>query len=83
MPIYVFQAVLNPRLIAIANEVGAALLLPSIGPWRLADGHGAAGVTGLPEFIETAIAEEGYVLLNIGRGPSAPSLPIAPRANDA
>jgi hypothetical protein len=83
MPIYVFQAALNPRVIAFANEIAAALLLPSIGPWRRADGQGAAGVIGLPEFIETAIAQEGYILLNVGRGPPAPSLPIVRRANDA
>lgn len=86
MPIYVFEDMISPRVIALANERGAADFLPRLGPWRQADGHGADGVTGLPEFLRTAIEERGYVLLNVGRDVTFPApatiLPFTRRTGD-
>jgi len=86
MPIHVFRAERQPRVIALANERGATELLPRLGQWRQADGHGVDGVTGLPEFLQTAIDERGYVLLYVGREVACPAtatlLPFTRRAND-
>lgn len=86
VPIYVFKDAISPRVIALANERGAAEFLPRIGRWRQADGHGADGVTGLPEFLQTTIDERGYILLYVGREVAYPApampLPFTRRAND-
>jgi hypothetical protein len=86
MPIHVFRDERQPRVIALANERGAAELLPHLGSWQQADGHGADGVTGLPEFLQTVIDERGYVLLYVGREVAYPApgmiLPFTRRAKD-
>jgi hypothetical protein len=82
MPIHVFRTECEPRVIALANEIGAANLLPTMGPWHRAPGHSATGVVGLPDFIRAAVAERGYILLYVGREIATPSRPIALRAND-
>jgi hypothetical protein len=46
-----------PRVIAFASEIGAGWLPAASGPWCQADGHGAEGVAGLPDFIRNAVAE--------------------------
>lgn len=85
MPIYVFENTV-PRVIALANERGAAEFLPRFGSWHRAAGQGADGVTGLPEFLCTAIDARGYVLLHMDHAAAYPasamSVPFTPRAND-